>query len=163
MAICPSNARRFGMWIWKRGWTGIFPYVRRAYLIWKIHIIVNWQLSNQGIRSGWNSSRLSVFFLSWLLTRSLIFIGSRAQTLYQIIRMRQYTQYTLVLGVGFNTERCKLGEFKGFSCSGHVTYQIHTWLSKLKAPLTEQTWPKINTGYWGSPCDIHFLVKGLSP
>ena len=133
--------RRFRIWISKE----ISLEVGRAhYHTWEERIWYGRSIL-QSIDSQIKVSKC--FFLSWLLTTSLIFIGSRAQTLYQIIRMRQYTQYTLVLGVGFNTERCKLGEFKGFSCSGHVTYQIHTWLSKLKAPLTEQTWPKINTEY----------------
>ena len=39
----------------------------------------------------------------------------------------------VLFSVGFNGERCKLREFIQFLWSDHVTYQIWSWLSKVKA------------------------------
>ena len=75
-------------------------YIHLCSLTLEIHFMVNWQLSNQGIR--WpvplTISRAQVgthlgkvFFLSWSLTRLWIFIESRAQVFAQIIRTSQTT------------------------------------------------------------------------
>ena len=44
-----------------------------------------------------------------------------------------HTAYILALHLGYCKPRCKLYEFIGFLCSGHVTYQIWSGLPKLKA------------------------------
>ena len=71
-------------------------------LIMEIHFIVNWQLSNQGVRwpephgriagSSWNSSRSSVVFFKLTADQDFwIFIGSRVQVFSHIIRTSQTT------------------------------------------------------------------------
>ncbi len=58
-------------------------------------------------------------------------------------------------GVDFNKEKCKLCEFLGFLCCGHVSYQIWSWLPEI---LRE---PKI----WRLEAihNYHFVVKGHPP
>ena len=79
------------------------------------------------------------------------------------------SQYTLLVGVGFNGERCKLREFIWFLYLGHVTYKYGHDYQNWRQPLKEQTRPQTNPGELRKPkirrlefiCSNHFVVKGL--
>ena len=110
-------------------------------LILEIHFMVNWQLSNQGIRwpvphdhiagSGWNSSRQSAFW-RWLLTRLWIFIESRAEVFSQIIRTSQTTGAPL------------LGSAKSIYHQGFTLYPLMLFLLQVIKGSTVSCWlPRI--------------------
>ena len=74
-----------------------------------------------------------------------------------------------LLAIGFNRASCELCSFLGFLCSGHVTYQIWSWLPKVKAASKTKTWPKtkskIRSKFKIRRLEVihrnHFVVKGL--
>ena len=52
---------------------------------------------------------------------------------------------SLTVGIVFIRVTCKLFEFIGFLYSGHVTFQIWSWLLKVEETFNETNMAKIQT------------------
>ena len=61
------------------------------------------------------------------------------------------SEVSLTVGIVFIRVTCMLFEFVGFLYSGHVTFQIWSWLFKVKKTFNGTNMPKLQTqGSYGA-------------